>query len=133
MGPGLTKKGLPFQSDSLLGMALYDFDTLAADVGLHSSVNLPSRHNSHDAPPAFHPVDEYKDLSLKEILDLSDDFLSNDDDLLLGHCNNNGHNSERAEGGSGLDDDDAVEEEVAEAEDSLQAFAHGRADCRRRV
>jgi hypothetical protein len=92
MGPGLTKKGLPFQSDSLLGMALYDFDTLAADVGLHSSVNLPSRHNSHDAPPAFHPVDEYKDLSLKEILDLSDDFLSND--LLLGHCNNNGHNSE---------------------------------------
>jgi hypothetical protein len=82
-------KGLPYQSESLFGMALYDFDTLAADVGFHTAVNLPPRHNPHGPPPVFHPVDEYKDLSLKEILDLSDDFLSNEEDHLLGHVNAN--------------------------------------------
>jgi Helicase associated domain len=87
MGTGLQTKGFPFQSESLFGMALYDFDTLAADVGLHAGVTRPARH-VHAPPPFFHPVDEYKDLSLKEILDLSDDFLSSDEDQLLGNCNN---------------------------------------------
>lgn len=88
MNPGLTQKGLPFQSESLFGMALYDFDTLAADAGFQSNVNLPVRHNLHGPPPVFHLVDEYKDLSLREILDLSDDFISNEEDQLLGHCHN---------------------------------------------
>lgn len=91
MGAGIPKKGLPFQSESLFGMALYDFDTLAADVGFHANITLPACHHPH-APPVFHPVDEYKDLSLKEILDLSDDFLSSDEDQLLGNCNNHIHN-----------------------------------------
>lgn len=80
--PGLPKKGLPYQNESLFGMALYDFDTLASDVGFHTAVaSLPQRQLA--PPPVFHPVDEYKDLSLKEILDLSDDFLSGDDDQLM--------------------------------------------------
>lgn len=81
MEGGFSMKGLSFQSESLYGMALYDFDTLAADVG------LPSAGRNY-VPPIFHPVDEYKDLSLKEILDLSDDFISGEDDHLLGSYNN---------------------------------------------
>ena len=77
--PVLSKKGLPYQSESLYGMALYDFDSIAADVGLQSPLT-PFRPTFQAPPPVFHPVDEYKDLSLREILDLSDDFLSNDDD-----------------------------------------------------
>lgn len=92
MDGGLPKKAHPFQPESLFGMALYDFDTLAADVGFHAAVTtLPARHNLHGPPPIFHPVDEYKDLSLREILDLSDDFLSGDEDHLLGNCNHNSH------------------------------------------
>ena len=77
--PVLSKKGLPFTSESLYGMALYDFDSVAADVGLQSPLTS-FRPTIQAPPPVFHPVDEYKDLSLREILDLSDDFLSNDDD-----------------------------------------------------
>jgi len=78
--PVLSKKGLTFQSESLFGMALYDFDSIAADVGLQSPIAHHQQLQIQAPPPVFHPVDEYKDLSLREILDLSDDFLSNDDD-----------------------------------------------------
>lgn len=64
----INKMGLQMQPDSLFSMAFYDFDQVA----------------QQEAPPAqapaFHPVDEYKDLSLKEILDLSDDFAFGDED-----------------------------------------------------
>lgn len=75
MGAQSGKKGLPYQSESLFGMALYDFDTVANDAGLQT----PPMHRPQAQQPIFHPVDEYKDLSLKEILDLSDDFLSGAD------------------------------------------------------
>lgn len=84
----LNKKGLPYQSESLFGMALYDFDTLANDVGLVTAgapTTVPPTFQGQ--PPIFHPVEEYKDLSLREILDLSsDDFLpanNDDEDQLL--------------------------------------------------
>jgi Helicase associated domain len=80
------KKSLPYQPESLFGMALYDFDTVAYDVGMAN----PLMHRQHSQQPIFHPVDEYKDLSLKEILDLSDDFLSGTDQ---GKNNSNNHSS----------------------------------------
>jgi Helicase associated domain len=80
------KKNLPYQSESLFGMALYDFDTMAYDVGMSN----PLMHRPMVQQPIFHPVDEYKDLSLKEILDLSDDFLSGTDQ---GKNNSNNHSS----------------------------------------
>jgi Helicase associated domain len=64
-----------YQTDSLLGLALYDFDCFASDVG-HLP---PPRQNPRTEHVGFHPVDEYKDLTLKEILDLSDDIIMNDD------------------------------------------------------
>lgn len=83
------KQGLAVsQPESLLGMALYDFDTLATDAGLYGNGSChpgTPNTNARSVAPAFHPVDEYKDLSLKEILDLSDDFLSPDEDNLLGN------------------------------------------------
>ena len=84
---GQAMKSLPFQTESLYGMAMYDFDTLNSDIQATttSSVLSPSPLRAvQGPPPVFHPVDEYKDLSLKEILDLSDDFLSQEDDTLLG-------------------------------------------------
>jgi Helicase associated domain len=74
MRNGISNKN-SYQSDSLLGLALYDFDCLAPDVGFLTS----ARQNPHIEHPAFHPVDEYKDLTLKEILDLSDDIIMNED------------------------------------------------------
>jgi Helicase associated domain len=74
LGNGLPKKN-NYQSDSLLGLALYDFDCLATDVGFLA----PPRPNPQAEQPIFHPVDEYKDLTLKEILDLSDDIIMNED------------------------------------------------------
>jgi Helicase associated domain len=74
LGNGISKKN-HYQSDSLLGLTLYDFDCLATDVGFLS----PPRPNPHAEQPIFHPVDDYKDLTLKEILDLSDDIIMNDD------------------------------------------------------
>ena len=101
----MKKNGLPCfapHTESLLGMALYDFDTIASDVGLYNScfsnnnaTNLGgagillggNRNHSllrnSGIAPVFHPVDEYKDLSLKEILDLSDDFLTPDEQTSL--------------------------------------------------
>jgi hypothetical protein len=61
-------------NNSLFSMALYDLDSIA------SSQHVSTYHGQHQqsAAAAFHPVDEYKDLSLKELLDLSDDFLFDD-------------------------------------------------------
>lgn len=84
MGNGISKKS-PFQSDSLLGMALYDFDCLAADVGFQSTV----RQSPASSQPVFHPVDDYKDLTLREILDLSDDIIINDDSRFINNSNQN--------------------------------------------
>jgi Helicase associated domain len=84
MGNGLSKKS-PFQSDSLLGMALYDFDCFAADVGFQSTV----RQSHASSQPVFHPVDDYKDLTLREILDLSDDIIINDDTRFISTSNQN--------------------------------------------
>ena len=77
LGNGLPKNN-HFQSDSLLGLALYDFDCLAPDFGLLSQ----PRPNPHAEQPIFHPIDEYKELTLKEILELSDDIIMNDDPRL---------------------------------------------------
>jgi hypothetical protein len=74
IGNGVGKKN-SYQSDSLLGLALYDFDCFTPDVSFLSN----TRQNPHSEPPVFHPVDEYKDLTLKEILDLSDDIIMNED------------------------------------------------------
>jgi Helicase associated domain len=64
------KLSLSLQPGSLFSMALFDLDTFA-----HNNESLP---NTNQQPAVFHPIDEYKDLSLKEILDLSDDFLFED-------------------------------------------------------
>lgn len=68
-------------TESLYGMALYDFDSIATDVGLISPRAF--HHSQTRAPSVFHPVDDYKDLSLREILDLSDDFLANEEDNIF--------------------------------------------------
>lgn len=60
------------QPESLFSLALYDVEAVA-----HREVS------ANPSPPAFYPVDEYKDLSLKEILDISDDFLFGDEDPLM--------------------------------------------------
>jgi hypothetical protein len=65
-------KGLPtitMKRKSLLGMALYDFDTLSNDIAVR--IQEP-------AVPVFHPVDPDYNVSLREILDISDDFLAED-------------------------------------------------------
>lgn len=66
------KKQFSANPESLFSMALYDVDAMAS-----------SEPSFHHATPAFYPVDEYKDLSLKEILDISDDLLISDDDPLM--------------------------------------------------
>jgi hypothetical protein len=71
-------KAFSKQPESLFSMALLEtmmarqHETLAAAA----AATVP-------AAPGFYPVDEYKDLSLKEILDISDDFLFADDDPLM--------------------------------------------------
>lgn len=60
------KRGLSLQPESLFSLAMYDIDAVAPQPE-------PTPIANH--APAFHPVDEYKDLSLKELLDLSDDYL----------------------------------------------------------
>jgi len=59
------------QPESLYSMAMYDVETIV------------NQEMAQPAPPAFYPVDEYKDLTLKEILDISDDFLFGSDDSLM--------------------------------------------------
>lgn len=67
-----TKKSFgPSQPDSLFSMALYEFEA-AQQQQLVAAPAAPKR------PGHFYPVDEYKDMSLREILDISDDFLFDD-------------------------------------------------------
>jgi hypothetical protein len=78
------KKSLFMPSESVFSMALYDFDTSAqCETGVlqYSQQQRESQLRQHQ--PTFHPVEEYKDLSLKEILDLSDDFIFGDEDPLM--------------------------------------------------
>ena len=72
------KKQFARNPDSLFSMALYDFEQLAQ----HNDSSFAKTQVQHpDAAAAFHPVDEYKDMSLREILDISDDFLLEDKEL----------------------------------------------------
>ena len=64
------------QPESLFTMALYDVDAVTQQDATTREVNTQSTQ------PAFYPVDEYKDLSLREILDISDDFLFGEDPLM---------------------------------------------------
>jgi len=68
------KRNMTGKPDSLFSMALYDSDLMnQAHLSLDA---LPPQ-----APaPGFHPVDEYKDLSLKELLELSDEYMFREDD-----------------------------------------------------
>jgi hypothetical protein len=54
-------------------MALYNLDLIT------SSHHVSTFHNQHQqsGAAAFHPINEYKDQLLKELLDLSNDFLFN--------------------------------------------------------
>lgn len=70
------KKQFHVQPESLFSMALYDVDTV-----MNNEASSSAGIQQH--APAFYPVDEYKDLSLKEILDISDDLLFSDDDPLM--------------------------------------------------
>lgn len=73
------KKSVFMPSESLFSMALYDFDNSGQQqVELTGVLQQPPPQ----IQPTFHPVDEYKDLSLKEILDLSDDYIFGDDPLM---------------------------------------------------
>lgn len=60
--------------NSLYSMALYDLESLTTQTQQTNTAPVQGQPSS----AAFHPVDEYKDLSLKELLDLSDDFLFDD-------------------------------------------------------
>lgn len=73
-----SKKSVFMPSASLFSMALYDFDHSAQGMN-----GVLHQHVKQQVQPTFHPVDEYKDMSLKEILDLSDDYIFGDDDPLL--------------------------------------------------
>jgi hypothetical protein len=78
------KKSLFMPSESLFSMALYDFDTSAqCETGVLQYPQQQRVPQQRQPQPTFHPVEEYKDLSLKEILDLSDDFIFGDDDPLM--------------------------------------------------
>ena len=70
---GENKRGMSLQPESLFSMAMYDFESMGQQ---QVQEPLPV----HQAAPAFHPVDEYKDMSLKQLLDLSDDYLFNEED-----------------------------------------------------
>jgi Helicase associated domain len=78
--------------ESLLSMALYDLEPTAFSLPHSSSSNnggagrtveqpsqVPQARPPVLPPGLFHPVDEYKDLTLREILDLSDDYLFPDE------------------------------------------------------
>jgi hypothetical protein len=69
-------------SESLFSMASYDFDTSAQceTGGMQHSQQQQCQPQQRHPQPTFYPVEEYKDLSLKEILDLSDDFIFGDED-----------------------------------------------------
>lgn len=60
--------------DSLFSMAMYEFEAAHQNHQLQQQRDV----SSSKRPGHFYPVDEYKDLSLREILDISDDFLFDD-------------------------------------------------------
>ena len=64
------------QPDSLFSMALYEFE--AAQQQQQQQQQAQGNDPANKRPGHFYPVDEYKDLSLREILDISDDFLFDD-------------------------------------------------------
>lgn len=68
------KKSFSSNPDSLLNMAFYD---LEAPVAPHTPTSFvpPQARISGFSQGLFHPVDEYKDMSVKDILDITDDFL----------------------------------------------------------
>lgn len=68
------KKQFSRHPDSLFSMALYDCDSLAQQNELFGT-KIQSQHPG----AAFHPVDEHKDVTLREILDITDDFLLDED------------------------------------------------------
>eukprot|EP00977_Amphora_coffeiformis_P023500 scaffold13479_cov166-Amphora_coffeaeformis.AAC.12 len=63
------------QPDSLFSMALYEFE---AAQQMQQQQQAQGNDPANKRPGHFYPVDEYKDLSLREILDISDDFLFDD-------------------------------------------------------
>lgn len=65
------KRFVAAHPESLFSMAMYDLDSASPAETLEP---LPA-HQPSSRSAAFHPVDEYKDLSLRELLDLTDDFL----------------------------------------------------------
>lgn len=71
MMQGNKSKNLGLNPESLYSMALYDFET-SQDLSSAAAMQMQPQNN------AFHPVEEYKDMSLREILDMSDDFLIDD-------------------------------------------------------
>lgn len=77
--------------ESLYSMALYDVDAIVNQEMNSVMPQQPRQEQAVAVPqqqaqqhtPAFYPVDEYKDMSLKEILDISDDFLFGAEDPLM--------------------------------------------------
>jgi hypothetical protein len=63
------KMGMALPQESLFSMAMYD--QMVEPVTHKHHEHVPARNNS----VGFHPVEECKDLSLRELLDLTDDFL----------------------------------------------------------
>lgn len=63
------------QPDSLFSMALYEFEAAQQH---QQQQQAQGGDAANKRPGHFYPVDEYKDLSLREILDISDDFLFDD-------------------------------------------------------
>jgi Helicase associated domain len=82
-GGGKQKPSLSLQPDSLFSMALYDFEE-AAQQEMMAPVAPQLKRPGH-----FYPVDEYKDLSLREILEISDDLIFDSNDNNNNSNNNN--------------------------------------------
>ena len=85
------KMGLALLPESLLSMALCDVDGLNQQQQQLNFQQQPQVHQQQFSQQvelvgqqsnsaAFHPVDDYKDMSLRELLDLSDDYLFGDAD-----------------------------------------------------
>jgi hypothetical protein len=79
-----SKRELHLQPESLFSMAMYDMDSLGQQQ------QHPEQKQDLEPLPvntqfSFYPVDEYKDLSLRELLELSDDYLfAEEDENLIG-------------------------------------------------
>lgn len=84
------------QPGSLYSMALYSegADSINYEAGAmgSSSPFSPIRQTSRAASAAFYPVDEFKDMSLPDILSITDDFLLAEDDSFSNMFENNNQN-----------------------------------------